>query len=227
MQKKTNQDLNDILDQFKANLFRDLNCVKVGKIISFSAETMQAEVEIVVSRIVDIDSQGVKTLRRIPVLVEVPCIVLQGGGSFIQMPIKENDFCILLFSDEDLDNWIETDEQKPASTRRHSLSDALCLVGINGKTSLLTQFDGDGIKLFLDDSNFITLKTDGIEFTGVTTFKDDMTVEGDAEFTGSVTHASETNLDGSVSVGGQAGFTGACSPTQTSVFVNGICISAS
>jgi hypothetical protein len=128
-------ELNDILDDFKNEIFRDFNCIKIGAIKSYDKVTASAEVQIKIKEWTDYAND--KSIGY-PVIQDVPIMVLQGGGSWLEFPIAEGDPCLLLFNDRDIDNWwISGNETTPNSLRKHELSDCLAIVGINPKANAL------------------------------------------------------------------------------------------
>ena len=126
-----------ILDEVKADIFSTFNCIQIGKISKVTSSEQTVEIELQIKRLA---ADGTSTAY--PVLVDCPYFVLQGGGAYIDMPIKQGDYCIVLFNDRYIDNWWSTaNVADPATARKHSLSDALAIVGLNPKTSPL---DMDG-----------------------------------------------------------------------------------
>ena len=208
--KIPNVSLVDVLRKTKAAVKKEINCIKVGKINSFNADKQQAEVEIVISKIIDIDSEGVKTVRKYPLLVEVPSVVIGGGSSYLQMPINKGDTCLVLFNDDDIDAWVTSNATTPYTTRKHDLTDAFCLVGVNNETQTRMSFDDDGVKLFFSETSYIKLNSDGIAVTGKVELKNDVDFKGDVTF------------QGDISVGVVPGITGVATPDKTVTFVNGI-----
>lgn len=148
----------------------------------------------VVPRIVD----GVP--RQLPEFVDVPPITLQGGGSYIAMPIAAGDYCVLFFAERCLDAWwVGSDGAAPPSQRLHDYSDAVALVGVNPQAGIIS-----------------TPAT--IKINGDTVQTGDATITGDEAVSGNVEAAS-------YSVGGTPGFSGAAVDKFDRVitFVNGIC----
>ena len=138
-----NPSMTDLLsDDLKNNIFATLNCIQIGKISSIKPSEQTVEVELQVKRRIP---EG--KIQSYPLLVDCPFIVLQGGGSYIDMPIKAGDYCLMLFNDRNIDTWWTSANVKEAPTKRkHSLSDGFALVGINPKTSVL-DFDGSKVRI--------------------------------------------------------------------------------
>jgi len=131
-----------ILDEVKADIFSTFNCIQIGKISKVTSSEQTVEIELQIKRLA---ADGTSTAY--PVLVDCPYFVLQGGGAYIDMPIKKGDYCIVLFNDRNIDNWWSTaNVADPATARKHSLSDALAIVGLNPKTSPLSM-DGTWVRI--------------------------------------------------------------------------------
>lgn len=125
--------LYDALQSLKLDIFRSLNCVKVGRIAGFNAAKRTVEVQILFKRLLP---NGLSVSN--PLLVDVPVFTLQGGGAALQLPVLAGDQCLLLFSDRNLDAWFENGaEAVPFTGRAHDLSDGIALVGLNALTSTL------------------------------------------------------------------------------------------
>jgi hypothetical protein len=150
-------DMDDLLAALKNNIFATLNCIQIGKINSYDKTTQSAEIDIQIKRVKE---DG--TLVNYPLLVDCPVIVMQGGGAFIDFPIKKGDYCLIFFNDRNIDDWwLSGNVKEPKTKRKHNLSDGFCLVGINTKNSALAL---DGTKLRLEfDGNTIELGPTGID----------------------------------------------------------------
>lgn len=136
-------ELMDSLYNLKDDIFRVLNCVKVGRIQSFNVSTKTAEIQILFKRVMPD-----QTIKSYPVLVDCPVFTLQGGGSYLEMPIAAGDQCIILFSDRNIDAWYKNGaEAAPFTDRCHDMSDGIALVGINALTSTLANYATDEVKL--------------------------------------------------------------------------------
>lgn len=123
-----------LLQRHKTNIFQTLNCCKVGTIQSFDAVKRRASVQIIFSRVLAVPDQSGKQVQDYPILLECPVYTLQGGGAYLSLPIAKGDEALVLFSDSDLDAWLDTGSAAPLvpySARRHDLSDGIVLVGLN------------------------------------------------------------------------------------------------
>jgi hypothetical protein len=136
--------LTDIIDNFKVEIFRDFNCMKIGEIQSYDKTTASAQVKIKIKEWTDKDANESIDY---PLIDDVPIMILQGGGTWVEFPIAKGDPCLLFFNDRDIDNWWTSgNETTPNSLRKHSLSDCIALVGVNPKSSALNL--SGGFRLF-------------------------------------------------------------------------------
>lgn len=128
---------NDMFDAFKQEIFRDINCARPGVIQSIDLGTQSVTVKLTIKEWID-STAGVSI--EYPILADVPLFVIQGGGAFLELPVKEGDGCLVLFSDRDIDNWWTSGNvgATPNTLRKHSLSDGFALVGLNDKVSPLS-----------------------------------------------------------------------------------------
>jgi len=156
-------ELFDVIQTLKLDIFRTMNCVKIGRIQSYDSATATATIQILFKRVLP---SGVVTSY--PLLIDCPVFTLQGGGAAIQMPIAAGDQCIILFADRNIDAWFKNgDEAAPIDARSHDISDGIALVGINALTSSLTPAPSDtfvftyaGASLNFEGGN-VSLKSDG------------------------------------------------------------------
>lgn len=123
-----------LLQRHKTNILQTLNCFKVGTIQSFDAVKRRASVQIIFSRVLAVPANDGKQVQNYPILLECPVYTFQGGGGYLSMPVAKGDECLVIFSDSDLDAWLDQGSAAPLvpySARRHDLSDGVVLVGLN------------------------------------------------------------------------------------------------
>jgi hypothetical protein len=132
-EKNLPPNLDVILSDLKRDIFATLNCVQIGKVTKVNGTDQTVEVQIQIKQPLT-DGSSVS----IPLLVDVPYFILQGGSAYIDMPITAGDYCLVIFNDRDIDIWWTTNgsEHDPNTSRKHSLSDAIALVGVNPKTAV-------------------------------------------------------------------------------------------
>lgn len=145
-EKNLPPNLDVVLSDLKREIFATLNCVQVGRVTKVTGSEQSVEVQLQIRQPL-IDGSSVA----VPVLVDVPFFVIQGGSAYINMPVSIGDYCIVLFNDRDIDTWWTSDGvSDPNTTRKHNLSDGIALVGINPKTAV-RNYNGDNLQLFGDE----------------------------------------------------------------------------
>lgn len=152
LKKPTLPSLTNLLDQLKREVMRDINCVKVGVIKDFNADTQEASVEIAFTQVTSTSTAGVKTYASYPLLFNVPVLFPCGGGFTLTFPITAGDECLVLFNDRQLDNWLATGAGSPPSNgRAHDLSDGIAIVGVRNLTRALANISTTSAQLRSDD----------------------------------------------------------------------------
>ncbi len=141
----TDPQLQDLLDLVKRDIMISLACHHVGTIQNFDAAKQTAQVTINYKKTYfQRDSAGLyqPVLVNYPMLIDCPVIFLGGGEASLTMPVAKGDECIVMFNDRDIDNWFSSGQVGPVATSRlHSLSDGIALVGVRSLQNVLTAFD--------------------------------------------------------------------------------------
>lgn len=143
--------LKDLLDLFQKQIMLLFNCHHVGTVQSFNPTTQQATATINYLRTYfqqdtnpqsDTFGTSVPKLVSYPTLIDCPVMFLGGGSTSLTFPVSKGDECIVLFNDRDIDNWFSGSSGSPVATSRlHSFSDAIILVGVRSKANVLSNFD--------------------------------------------------------------------------------------
>jgi hypothetical protein len=99
-------------------------------------------------------SSGPVTL---PLLQDVPVVTLGGGGWTLTFPIQVGDECLVIFTDTPLDVWLQNGGtgNAPISQRRHSLSDAVAIVGWRSTPRGLANYSLTDVQLRNEDGSVI------------------------------------------------------------------------
>ncbi len=161
-------DIRTLLNMHRDEIFASLNCHQIGTVQSFNATNQTVTVQIATKRVVYNTPQALgsalqqtPTLIDYPLLTDVPVFVLSGGGASIRFPIAKGDTCLVLFSDRDIENWQMTgDTGAPASSRMHSLSDGLAIVGFFSLANRITDYNATKPQIRFGDIT-VTLDTNG------------------------------------------------------------------
>ncbi len=228
--ERTNQStggLPGLIRQGITNYMKDMHTCLPGRIIEFNPETQTAKVQLLIKRIFKND-----IIRDLPQLINVVVWQLKAGDFTITFPIKPGNECLVLFSERSLDSWFKTGQAKaPTNTRMHSLSDAICLVGMSSEPNVITEYDPDNLQIrnAEKDQVFTLFANKDVNITtGTVTF--DMLNENEevkvtapskvtidspeSEFTGNVTIAGTTTMQSNASVDGNIDITGVSSASD-------------
>ncbi|WP_421550654.1 Gp138 family membrane-puncturing spike protein [Kluyvera intermedia] len=109
----------------------DVHTIVVAKITSVNDKTVSCVP--VINRVVKGNS------KQLPEFIEVPPVILQGGGSYIAEPIKAGDYCLVLISERCYDSWYAgSDFVSPLEMRMHDYSDGFALCGVNPQSSAIS-----------------------------------------------------------------------------------------
>lgn len=149
--------LKDVLDVWKRDTSISMNCHHLAVIESFDSTNQTATAKISYKKTYfDVDSNTRKYIPRYvdyPILLDCPVIVITGGTSALTMPIQKGDDCLVLFNDRDIDSWFKNGQVAPVpSTRLHSFSDGLILVGVRPLSRVLGGYDASRAVLRTGDS---------------------------------------------------------------------------
>lgn len=120
-------DLSASFDYYFKSVENDLRVCLPGEILSYDIEKRTAQVIPGYNRVYN---TGV--IKPMPILPNVPVLTIQGGGIHIGMPIMPGDECLIVFSDIHIGAWLKAGgQQTPPNARRHDISDAIAIVGLN------------------------------------------------------------------------------------------------
>lgn len=154
--KHTSPDLQDYLNDLKKNIFLNLNCHGVGKVVKVDVSQQTVDVQLFYKKALiklgknkeyKIESQDY------PTLLDCPFVNLRGGQAGLTLPIAVGDECLIFFNDRSIDDWFTSGQILPLSSNRmHSISDAIALVGINSIQNLVEGYDATRAVLYNQDS---------------------------------------------------------------------------
>lgn len=123
------------------------NCHAIGKITSFDAVNMTVNASIAYTMVFQfrdpLSGTYSQILKPYPPMVDLPVIIVGGGPVYFDQPFEPGDECMIMFNDRDLMNWYAG--QPPgatATTRLHSFSDGVALIGLRNVTRPIPFSDG-------------------------------------------------------------------------------------
>lgn len=131
------REANDFFESFSNSLIAGIYTSAIGKIVSYDAEKMQADVQLVPGG---------------DMLVAVPVASIQTDKFVIRTPYKQGDYVMVSFSMRDIDG-VMYEDQAPGTDRMLSMDDAVVVCGINLFTKPLPKTHVD----VADNNNEVTL----------------------------------------------------------------------
>ena len=127
--------LADAVDTIRAsemNVRSSINCCLPGIIEAYDPATQTATVQAAVRKRVRLPS-GVVNVE-LPVMTDVPVLMLGGGEHWLSFPVTRGDECLILFSDVSIDAWYQSGGvQNQPVARLHDLSDGFAIVGFRSR----------------------------------------------------------------------------------------------
>jgi len=149
--RRTEPDLEDIMEGLKEDIFFEFNCHRVGIIEAFYPSDQTADIRLV-DKSVRQTTDG-EVLTNFSLLEKCPVIVNKGISGGLTIPINAGDTCLVLFNDRDLDSWlVDGLVQRPNTLRTHDFSDAICLVGIRSQVNQIAGYNNVATELnYLDN----------------------------------------------------------------------------
>lgn len=140
-----NPTLKDLVDLVMKDVMLKLNAHHIAKITAFDSAKQTAQATIAYKKTYfERQENGLyqKVLVDYPILLDCPVIVLGGGPASLTFPIAAGDECLALFNDRDIDTWFSSGQLGPVATSRlHSFSDAILLVGLRSSPNALSSYD--------------------------------------------------------------------------------------
>jgi hypothetical protein len=120
--------LTELIQQALDKVMSELHVCMPGRIILFEESTRKARVQPLLNR-----TYQDGTSQPMPIISGVPVLRMMGAGrqASLDMPVLPGDGCLILFADRSMDNWLSSGGSVlPDDKRKHSLSDAIAIVGL-------------------------------------------------------------------------------------------------
>lgn len=144
----TDPSLRDLMDIASRETMLLMNCCHVATIQSFDSSNLTVTATINYKQTFsNRNEDGTYSPVAIdyPVIIDCPVYLPQGGTCALTMPISPGDTCLVIFNDRDLDNWLSDGATtlRNASSRLHSFSDGIALIGVRSFSNPITNYDPD------------------------------------------------------------------------------------
>lgn len=142
----TKPNLSDALNLLKTEIFLSFNCHALATISSFDPARQVATATMNYTktfiRLNSATGQYGPVQVTYPPIVDCPVIFLGGSNGYLTFPISVGDECLVLFNDRDIDNWFIGQPVGEVNTSRmHSFTDGIILVGIRSQPKALPSVD--------------------------------------------------------------------------------------
>ena len=143
---------------------RDVNVALPGKIDSYDPAEQKADVKPLVKRLLSTQDGG-ELVEELPIIPGVPVIFPRGGEFFISMPVKKDDYCLLVFCSFPVDQYKagKGKDAPPQDFGMHDLSDAVALMGFAPFAKAIKDADADNLVLGQEEGVQMHIATDKIE----------------------------------------------------------------
>ncbi len=219
----------DVLKIFEEGIRCRLNCVRVGIISEYNAETRVSKVNIVNKITLSQNSDGTQMVQN---YAPVYCKTwfFGWGNVGITHPVLEGQECIILINDRELESWfINGGINQLKYNRNHNFSDSICLVGLTSVPNMTATLQ-NCLNIFWGLNN-IQLSESGINLNAQTetgfTVTAPVNITGGTNITGNTNITGDTIINGNLTVNGNISTTGTISASgnissQADVIAGGI-----
>ena len=169
------QEFTQEIKNFVHDILQEVHTIIPGRVVSFDPNRCEASV----LPFGNFKTPGGKLLP-FPQLNSVPVFTMQGSGqaASVVFPIKPDDECLVLFSEQTLDTW----RTKAASKTdlKFDMSNAIALVGLFSRPNPLvkTAADKDAVIIDRGGTRIALLPNNTVEITGNVTVTGNITATG-------------------------------------------------
>lgn len=123
-----------------------------AQVISFNAAQQTVSAQPLIREKVVNRQNGNIEWKALPVCGDVPVVFPQAGNFVLTMPIQAGDEVLLVFSDLNIDSWwFSGGVQNWDDRRRHDLSDAIAIPGINSIPNVIPNISSTAAELRTKD----------------------------------------------------------------------------
>lgn len=147
-----------MIDEFVRDMIREfqgnLNTCLPARIESYDHAKQAASVQPLINRRLLAD--GGQTSESLPVIPAVPVVWPRSGGASLTFPVKKGDTCLLVFSQRSIDKWKARGGQvTPDDGRKHALSDAVAVMGVQPFVGGEYPEDNDNVRLKYNNAQVV------------------------------------------------------------------------
>lgn len=130
MKNYVTPNLDNLFNILKNDIFSNLRTLTIGRVLAFDDKKRTVDAEILITPTsVQINEEVLLGDKlEYPKLYEVPVLDCE----YFAPPIHKDDYCLLIFAERNIDNWLVKDntDVPPRNDRMHSIADAFAWFGI-------------------------------------------------------------------------------------------------
>lgn len=198
---KSQVNIYEALEMLKKNILYSLNCLNIGKIISFNAQNQTAEIELM-----QVKEFGGNFYSN-TVLSEVPVFIYGTADAQITLPDLTGTICLVLTFDRNIDAFMQTGESyHPSTARVHNLTDSIALTTFFSFNKPVQNYDTEAITLIYNKIIEEIIYISFIKNTGNTVVlqtKSEEEQDGETVVNISTLNVTPAAITGSTSTGGK------------------------
>lgn len=196
-------DLKTANDKTRKRIFNQLNCACIGIVKAVYADNQTVDVQPVVKGQRLHSDLSVSEFVP-PLLLDVPLVFFQGGNYTITVPVAVGDEVLVVFTDSDYSAWWQSGGvQNPQRLRKHNLSNAIAIAGVNSVPNAISNWSNTGVTIRTrDNSQYISVEPETITLKSATiNIEGNLNVNGDTAITGNTTITGSETVTGDATIG--------------------------
>lgn len=146
------QNFPDVIKKMFNSYMSNINTAIPGLVENYNSATQRADVKPSIRKKID------NELISYPVIANVPVQFMGSGNATFIFPLSRGDRCLIIFSQESLENYLSSPDREvdPGDNRKFSVADAICIPmasGTGGLTGIEIIFGGS--KIVIDNTGII------------------------------------------------------------------------
>jgi hypothetical protein len=151
-QGKTTPTLSNVFSEATKSMGQNMRVACPAIVVKYFKDDQKVDVRLCFKKKYKTD-----TVVQGPMIYSVPVAFPRSGSAIIAMPLKKDDYVMLVFQDRSIEKWVtDGGEVDPADKRMHDISDAVAYPGlypyskkkkIANDTDIILMNESDGSKL--------------------------------------------------------------------------------
>lgn len=135
--------LSELLRAAGESIRADIHTAMPGRVESYDHTQQRASVKPLIKKAY---RDGVE--QSLPVIDRVPVVFPRAGGASLTFPVKPGDGVLLVFAERSMEQWLgRGGEQAPGDPRKHDLTDAIAIPGLNAFSEGSASTTNDDVEL--------------------------------------------------------------------------------